>query len=740
MEVFHEYVAVAKVYAFPIAGMLLVLYPAALMAWTVIEGNNSKKERDDSQEQLGKSKELDFQKPQKVIKRTMWEGVNWTHTAKCFKLRRSSSLATGLAVVAALLAARQLISSCFVSVPVMKTALPHLGQEGQAPPVTEAWNFIDYKPVVAAFSAAAAAGVALKRLSFPRPCHAWALGRRGGATQRRATFAKSADVSQPGLFDRQLSGPWTAAEAPAAHEDTNSPADAPPSLWHDVDLYVKSWLDEPTAMLRYVNEMPMGTLRKFEVQPDAPNNAIEEDMKGSKKLAAFGKPVPFNYGCFPQTYRDPEKADDLYQAPGDDDPLDVIDLADTPTEVGTIVRCRVLGAVCLIDEGQADWKVLVVNVDSKSALANAYTVEDVERISPGRIQACWTWMDELKRGGGKGNATLHREIHDANRALKLIAQGAGSMGTLDPGACKLFVGGISAQTSTHALHSHFAKYGHVIDAVVMSRDGKARGFGFVTFSSVVAAVNALSEPQWLDGRLVDVKRAVPGERVQERSSNKVFIGGLPQDVTTEALREYFGAYGPVADAVVMVDRRTRRSRGFGFVRFANGPQGAQAAQAVLMDFADHWLGGKWVEVKPATPAAMLQEMANCLERSSSAQLDADLRHCLDTGNPWDARGYEGKAAWSNKGQSLARRGRQAPGRQAPLPTLLGSTTGSRAAAAKQQAAQPCWPPAAGHFPGDPRAMQGLLSSPMKVACGGGYFVPGVAEDGFGLPTYMPPEV
>lgn len=56
-----------------------------------------------------------------------------------------------------------------------------------------------------------------------------------------------------------------------------------------------------------------------------------QDVKGSKKLAAFGgrlgtsrwytfsipywtvdfprgKPVPFNYGCFPQTYRDPEKA------------------------------------------------------------------------------------------------------------------------------------------------------------------------------------------------------------------------------------------------------------------------------------------------------------------------------------------------------------------------------------------------------------------------------------------------
>mmetsp|Transcript_126625 Transcript_126625/g.300836 ORF Transcript_126625/g.300836 Transcript_126625/m.300836 type:complete len:499 (-) Transcript_126625:208-1704(-) len=418
MEVFHEYVAVVKDFAFPIAGMLLVLYPAALMAWTIVEGTNSKKERDEStcQEQVGKLKE-EFQKPQKLEKTR--EGVTWTHAAKCFK-RRNSSLVTGIAVVIALVASRQLIS-CFVSMPVMKPTPPQMGQEGH-PHLGTAWLAMDCKPIVAAFSAAAAAGLAVRRLSLPRPCQAWALGQRGRATQRCATFAKSTDVTQPCLFDRQLSGPWTAAEAPKAPEETHSSPDDQPSLWHDVDLYVKSWLDEPTSLLRYVNEMPMGTLRKYEVQPDAPNNVIEEDLKGSKKLAAFGKPVPFNYGCFPQTYRDPEKADDLYQAPGDDDPLDVIDLSDTPTEVGTIVRCRVLGAVCLIDEGQADWKVMVVNVDSKSALANAYTIEDVERISPGRIQSCWTWMDELKSGGGKGNAKLHREIHDANRALKLIAQ------------------------------------------------------------------------------------------------------------------------------------------------------------------------------------------------------------------------------------------------------------------------------------------------------------------------------
>jgi len=184
--------------------------------------------------------------------------------------------------------------------------------------------------------------------------------------------------------------------------------------------------------------------------------------------------------------------------------------------------------------------------------------------------------------------------------------------------CKLFVGGISSQTSTEALHQHFSKYGRLIDAVVMSKNGRARGFGFVTYDSTAPAVAALAEPQWLDGRLVDVKRAVPGERTQERSSNKIFVGGLPQDITTDNLKDYFGAYGSVADAVVMVDRRTNRSRGFGFVRFANGPQGSAAAQAVLLNFPNHRLQGKWVEVKPATPAAVLQELSPCSSDGSGA--------------------------------------------------------------------------------------------------------------------------
>jgi len=197
------------------------------------------------------------------------------------------------------------------------------------------------------------------------------------------------------------------------------PADVSP--WHTVDLYVRTWLDDDTDLFRYINEMPLGTLLKYEVQPDSARNAIIEDPKGTQRLAAFGQAVPFNYGCFPQTYRDPEKVDELYGAPGDDDPMDVLDVSTEPVGVGTVVQCRPLGAVCLIDEGRADWKVLVVNVDTKGPLSGARCVEDVESIIPGRIEQCLKWIDDFKQSSGKDEAKMHFEVHSVDEAKKLIA-------------------------------------------------------------------------------------------------------------------------------------------------------------------------------------------------------------------------------------------------------------------------------------------------------------------------------
>lgn len=192
------------------------------------------------------------------------------------------------------------------------------------------------------------------------------------------------------------------------------------SLWHDVDLHVRNVPRRDVRLFRYVNEMPRGTFRKFEVQTTLPGNIIVENSKDSRRLQAYGKPTAFNYGCFPQTYRDPDKLDSLYGASGDDDPLDAIDISDHVVGVGAVVQCRPIGAVCLIDEGRADWKILVVNVDLPGPFVEARSVEDVERISPGRVKACLDWLDGFKRSSG--NAVLHYTPYNASWAQALIEQ------------------------------------------------------------------------------------------------------------------------------------------------------------------------------------------------------------------------------------------------------------------------------------------------------------------------------
>lgn len=70
----------------------------------------------------------------------------------------------------------------------------------------------------------------------------------------------------------------------------------------------------------------------------------------------------------------------------------------------------------------------------------------------------------------------------------------------------------------------------------------------------------------LDGRTVEVKRAIPREDSRDRLApsavrldrRKVFVGGLAATVTDMDLRAYFERFGPVIDATVLIDRETAR--------------------------------------------------------------------------------------------------------------------------------------------------------------------------------------
>jgi RNA recognition motif-containing protein len=61
-------------------------------------------------------------------------------------------------------------------------------------------------------------------------------------------------------------------------------------------------------------------------------------------------------------------------------------------------------------------------------------------------------------------------------------------------------------------------------------------------------------------------------------AKKLFVGGLSWGTTDDTLRAAFERFGAVADAKVVTDRDTGRSRGFGFVSFNEDAHADAAVQ------------------------------------------------------------------------------------------------------------------------------------------------------------------
>ncbi|KAI8322892.1 RRM domain RNA-binding protein, partial [Martensiomyces pterosporus] len=77
--------------------------------------------------------------------------------------------------------------------------------------------------------------------------------------------------------------------------------------------------------------------------------------------------------------------------------------------------------------------------------------------------------------------------------------------------------------------------------------------------------------------------------------SKIFVGSLPWKVDSALLRERFEQYGQVEQAIVLTDRETGRSRGFGFVTYTN----AEDAQRAIDEANDSELEGRTIRVASA---------------------------------------------------------------------------------------------------------------------------------------------
>uniref|UniRef100_A0A9J8A1K3 RNA binding motif protein 24b n=1 Tax=Cyprinus carpio carpio TaxID=630221 RepID=A0A9J8A1K3_CYPCA len=56
---------------------------------------------------------------------------------------------------------------------------------------------------------------------------------------------------------------------------------------------------------------------------------------------------------------------------------------------------------------------------------------------------------------------------------------------------------------------------------------------------------------------------------KDTTYTKIFVGGLPYHTTDSSLRKYFEVFGEIEEAVVITDRQTGKSRGYGFVTMSD---------------------------------------------------------------------------------------------------------------------------------------------------------------------------
>jgi RNA recognition motif-containing protein len=78
-------------------------------------------------------------------------------------------------------------------------------------------------------------------------------------------------------------------------------------------------------------------------------------------------------------------------------------------------------------------------------------------------------------------------------------------------------------------------------------------------------------------------------------AKKLFVGGLSWDTTDDGLRQAFASHGEITEAKVITDRNTGRSRGFGFVTYAQD----EDAKTAISKMDGTTLDGKAIKVNEA---------------------------------------------------------------------------------------------------------------------------------------------
>jgi len=98
----------------------------------------------------------------------------------------------------------------------------------------------------------------------------------------------------------------------------------------------------------------------------------------------------------------------------------------------------------------------------------------------------------------------------------------------------------------------------------------------------------------------------------EANESKVYVGNLPFSVGFEKLKELFSSFGEIVEATVIADKYSGRSKGFGFVTFAD----KASAEKAIAEMNEKEVEGRKLTVNIARPREERSSSANAEETKS----------------------------------------------------------------------------------------------------------------------------
>ncbi|CEI96124.1 Putative Inorganic pyrophosphatase [Rhizopus microsporus] len=196
------------------------------------------------------------------------------------------------------------------------------------------------------------------------------------------------------------------------------------SPFHDIPLYVDP---SEKSIVNMVVEIPRWTNAKVEVVNNEKFNPLMQDIKKGKPRFVRNcfphKGYIWNYGALPQTWEDPTCLHSETGARGDNDPIDAIEIGEGVAKRGEVKQVKVLGIMAMLDQGETDWKVVVIDTKDPMA-AKLNDIDDVKKHYPGLLDATKHWFEVYKIPDGKerNEFAFNGECKDKAYANCIIAE------------------------------------------------------------------------------------------------------------------------------------------------------------------------------------------------------------------------------------------------------------------------------------------------------------------------------